>query len=53
MSYKKAVEGISTFMNHHSGKINAFDASLILAYQFDVSKEKALNDLIKHRSKKL
>jgi len=49
VSYKQAVIALSTFMDHHKYKINAFDGSLILAYMFDVPKEKALDDLIAYR----
>jgi hypothetical protein len=51
ISYKKAVSSLSAFMDHH-GKLNAFDASLVLAYQFDISKERALNDIMSHRAGK-
>jgi len=53
-TYKEGVLFMSAFMDDHPRKINAFDASLILAYIFpSVSKERALNDLMKHRSKSL
>ena len=53
VSYQKAVVAIGTFMDQHPHKINAFDASLILAYLFDVQKETALGDLMEYRGKKL
>jgi 5'-3' exonuclease len=48
--YKEAVKRISAYIDHH-GKINVFDASLILAYIFDIHKEIILEDLIAYRTK--
>lgn len=53
VSYQKAVVALCTFMDHHSGKINAFDASLLLAYLFDVPKETALDDIVAYRGKRM
>lgn len=49
VSYQKAVVALSKYIDHHHA-IDAFDASIILAYMFKVSKEKALDDLITYRS---
>jgi len=61
-SLETAIEGMSQFMDDHTVckknskkgcKLNAFDASVMLAYMFpDLDKEDLLDMLIEHRSKR-
>jgi hypothetical protein len=51
ISYTRGVASLSKYIDHHH-KMDAFDASLVLAYMFGVSKERALDDLIEYRSGK-
>ena len=48
-TYTNALLRINRYIDDHH-KINTFDASLLLAYMFDIEKEKALEDLIKLRT---
>ena len=51
-TYNEALLRINNFMDDHH-KINSFDASLLLAYIFDGSKENILEDLINLRGSML
>jgi hypothetical protein len=52
-TFPKAIEATSKFMDDHPGAINAWDASLLLAYIFpDLEKEDTLCHLINYRDKK-
>jgi len=51
-TFDTAVKGILKYMDDHK-KIDIWEASLILAYQFpDLDKKDTLDCLIRHRSKK-